>query len=177
MYQLTLSERAAKIRLAVFDVDGVMTDGSLYFDDDGREHKAFHSRDGHGLKMLKRAGIEIAIITGRNAEVVQHRAMDLGIEHLYQGVESKLEPFRIILTRLGVEPEQASYMGDDIIDLPILIRCGLAITVPDAPEEVQSRVHYVTRHPAGRGAVRESCELILRSQGHFEAMMRDYLAD
>lgn len=166
--------RAAAVRLVIFDVDGVLTDGSLFYGDDGKEYKAFSARDGHGIKMLRAAGVESAIITGRTSRVVLHRAKDLNISRVFQGAEDKLQPYQRLLQETGLDPEQTAYMGDDIIDLPILKRCGLAITVPDAPELVRSQAHYVTRAAAGRGAVREACELIMRAQGTWEAQLARY---
>ena len=167
--------RALPIKLAIFDIDGVMTDGSLFFSDDGKEYKAFNSLDGHGLKMLKQTGVELAIITGRNSQVVVHRARNLGINHVYQGVGNKLEAYQHLLAQLGYQPEQTAYMGDDVIDLPILIRCGLAISVPAAPHEVQQYAHLVTGREGGHGAVREACEFIMKAQGHYAALLADYV--
>ncbi len=166
--------RARAVRMIVFDVDGVLTDGSLYFGDDGQEYKAFNSRDGHGIKMLRASGVEPAIITGRSSQVVAIRARNLGITHLYQGAEDKLEAFEQLLARVHLAPEQIAYMGDDLVDLPVMRRCGLAITVPDAPEEVKTRCSYITRAEAGRGAAREACELIMRAQGTWAAQLALY---
>jgi 3-deoxy-D-manno-octulosonate 8-phosphate phosphatase (KDO 8-P phosphatase) len=168
-------QRARPIRLAIFDVDGVMTDGSLFFCDDGKEYKAFNSLDGHGLKMLKQTGVETAIITARNSALVAHRAKNLGIHHLYQGVENKLDAYQHLLSTLALTPEQTAYMGDDVIDLPILIRCGLAISVPAAPPEVQRYAHMVTRREGGHGAVREACEFIMRAQNTYADLLANYL--
>ena len=168
-------QRALPIKLAIFDIDGVMTDGSLFFSDDGKEYKAFNSLDGHGLKMLKQTGVTLAIITGRDSQVVVHRARNLGITHVYQGVANKLEAYLHLLAQLGFRSEQTAYMGDDVIDLPIMIRCGLAISVPAAPHEVQQYAHLVTSREGGRGAVREACEFIMKAQGHYAALLTDYL--
>lgn len=170
-----LKGRAGGIRLAVFDVDGVMTDGSLFLDDEGREYKAFNSLDGHGLKMLRRSGVELAIITGRTSQLVIKRAANLGIPHLYQGVEDKLEAWREVTAKLGLAAHESAFMGDDVIDLPPMIRCGLALTVPAAPPLVKARAHYVTQAGGGRGAVREVCELIMAAQGTLDAQMAQYL--
>lgn len=167
--------RAKTLALVIFDVDGVLTDGSLYLDDDGREHKAFYSLDGHGMKMLKRSGVELAIITARNSQLMVHRARNLGIDHLYQGAEDKLEAFQHLLAELPVAPEHIAYMGDDVVDLPVMRRVGLAITVPAAPELVKAHAHYITTLPGGRGAVREVCELVMQAQGTWEAMLAPYL--
>jgi 3-deoxy-D-manno-octulosonate 8-phosphate phosphatase (KDO 8-P phosphatase) len=167
--------RAKKIKLVIFDVDGVMTDGSLFLGDDGQEYKAFNSLDGHGMKMLRRTGVEMAIITGRSSRVVPLRAQNLGIHHLYQGVEDKLEAFHRLLDKLGLEPSQTAYMGDDVVDLPVMRRCGLAVCVPGAPEIVRRHSHLVTALPGGRGAVRELCEFLMRAQGTFDSQMAIYL--
>ncbi len=166
--------KAAAVRLIIFDVDGVLTDGSLFYGDDGQEYKAFNSLDGHGIKMLRATGVESAIITGRTSNVVLHRAKNLNISRVFQGADDKLLSYRTLLEQTGLRPEQTAYMGDDIVDLPVLKRCGLAITVPSAPELVQGRVHYVTRAAAGRGAAREVCELIMRAQGTWEAQLALY---
>lgn len=169
-----INKRAAGVRMIVFDVDGVLTDGSLFFGDDGQEYKAFNSRDGHGIKMLRASGVEPAIITGRTSQVVLFRARNLGIVHLFQGADDKLEALARLLADTCLTSEQIAYMGDDVVDLPVLRRAGLAITVPDAPCEVKARCHYVTRAPAGRGAAREACELIMRAQGTWEAQLALY---
>ena len=161
----SLEERARKVRMIVFDIDGVLTDGSLFYGDDGQEYKAFNSRDGHGIKMLRATGVEAGIITGRTSQVVLHRARNLGINHIFQGAHDKLVAFDALMRDQGVTPEQIAYMGDDIVDLPILRRCGLAITVPDAPMQVKARCHMVTQAGAGRGAAREVCEFIMAAQG------------
>lgn len=168
-------ERAKKIKLVIFDVDGVMTDGSLYLADDGQEYKAFNSLDGHGMKMLKRSGVELAIITGRTSQVVELRAINLGVTHLYQGAEDKLATLLELQGKTGLDPDQCAYMGDDLVDLPAMRRCGLAICVPAAPSLVKQHAHYVTQLPGGRGAVREVCELIMQAQGTFEAQLAPYL--
>lgn len=169
-------ERARAVKLVIFDVDGIMTDGTLYLADDGQEYKGFNSLDGHGLKMLKSTGVELGIITGRSSQVVVQRARNLGISHLHQGAHDKLEVYRQLLGDLGLAPEQTAFMGDDVVDLPVMRRAGLAITVPAAPDLVKAHSHYVTRREGGRGAVREACEFIMRAQGSFDAQMALYLA-
>ena len=169
-----MQRRASAVRMIVFDVDGVLTDGSLFYGDDGQEYKAFNSRDGHGIKMLRASGVETAIITGRSSQVVQFRARNLGIVHLFQGADDKLDAFERLLADVNLAPEQIAYMGDDLVDLPVLRRCGLAIGVPDAPDEVQARCHYITRAGAGRGAAREACELIMRAQGTWAEQLALY---
>jgi 3-deoxy-D-manno-octulosonate 8-phosphate phosphatase (KDO 8-P phosphatase) len=167
--------RARPIRLAIFDVDGILTDGGLYYSDGGEETKVFDVRDGHGMKMLQASGVSLAIITSRESKCVARRAAGLGIDLLFQGVENKLAAFRALATRLAVEPAACAYMGDDWVDLPVLTRCGLALSVPDAPAVVRQRVHYVTRAAGGRGAVREACELIMQAQGTFESRLAPFL--
>lgn len=169
-------DRARHIRLAAFDVDGVMTDGTLWIDDTGRESKGFSILDGLGLKMLAGSGVLVAIITGRRSKVVELRAAELGIRLLRQGVDDKLLAFAQLLSELGLEPAEASYMGDDLPDLPVLRRCGLAITVPGAPPLVRSHAHVVTAAPGGRGAVREACERILAAQGKLDAALAGFMA-
>ena len=168
-------ERARKIRLAAFDVDGVLTDGTLYLTDGGEEIKGFNSLDGHGMKMLRESGVELAIITGRTSRIVELRARNLGIGLVYQGVEDKARAFAELLAARSIDAAATAYMGDDVVDLPVLIRCGLAITVPDAPLIVRQHAHYVTRAGGGRGAAREACELIMHAQGTLEARIRSYL--
>ncbi len=167
--------RAAQVKLLVLDVDGVLTDGSLYLQDDGQEVKAFYSLDGHGIKMLKRSGVELAIITGRTSELMRHRARNLNIQHLYQGAEDKLHAYERLLGELGYRPEQVGAIGDDVVDLPVMRRAVLSVTVPSAPALVRQYAHYVTRLPGGRGAVRELCELIMRAQGTLDAQLAPYL--
>lgn len=171
---LSLEARARAVRMLVFDVDGVLTDGSLFYGDDGQEYKAFNSRDGHGIKMLRDTGIEVGIITGRTSQVVLHRAHNLGITRIFQGAHDKLAAFTTLLRQQELAPEHIAYMGDDIVDLPVLRRCGLAITVPDAPDEVKARCHLVTRAAAGRGAAREVCEMLMRAQGTWAAQLALY---
>jgi len=168
-------ERARRVRMVVFDVDGVLTDGSLFFGDDGQEYKAFNSLDGHGMKMLKSTGVELAIITGRTSQVVVHRALNLGITHLYQGADNKQIAFAELLEKSGLRAEAVAYVGDDVVDLPIMVRCGLAITVPAAPPLVKTHAHYVTTREGGRGAAREVCELVMDAQGTLAPHLSGYL--
>jgi 3-deoxy-D-manno-octulosonate 8-phosphate phosphatase (KDO 8-P phosphatase) len=174
MSQEDINQRARAVRMIVFDVDGVLTDGSLFYDNQGQEYKAFNSRDGHGIKMLRASGVQTGIITGRTSQIVLHRARNLGIEHIYQGAEDKLEALQNLLQETGLTPDQIAYMGDDVVDLPVLNRCGLAVTVPDAPDEVKARSHVVTLASAGRGAAREVCEFIMRAQGTWASQMALY---
>ncbi|MBK8639074.1 MAG: 3-deoxy-manno-octulosonate-8-phosphatase KdsC [Chromatiaceae bacterium] len=168
-------ERASRIKLAIFDVDGVLTDGSLFIGDDGQEYKAFNSRDGHGMVMLRQTGVTLAIITGRSSEVVRIRMASLGINHLYQGILDKLAAYEELKLNLGLTDEAIAYVGDDVVDLPVLRRAGLAVTVADAHPLVQRHAHWQTRSPGGRGAARDLCELIMEAQGTLEAMMARYL--
>lgn len=161
--------RARRVRAAVFDVDGVLTDGSLYIADSGDEIKAFNTRDGQGLRMLRDAGIQLAILTGRRSSVVEYRARDLGIACVMQGVKEKAQGLAELAARLGVPAEAMSYMGDDVVDLPALTACAFAATVPEAPAIVRAHVHWVAAAPGGRGAVREVCEFILSAQGQLAA--------
>jgi 3-deoxy-D-manno-octulosonate 8-phosphate phosphatase (KDO 8-P phosphatase) len=164
-YDPLLLERAATIKMLVLDVDGVLTDGSLYFDSAGNEMKAFSTRDGLGLRCLQRCGIELALITGRQSEIVSQRAIQLGIRHVYQGRNDKLDAFNHLLEKTGFDEQQVCYAGDDWIDLPVLERVGLAVTVPDADKIVKSCAHWVTSLGGGKGAVREICNLVLAAQG------------
>ena len=168
-------KRAAGLKLMIFDVDGVMTDGTLYYSERGEELKAFNIQDGLGIKMLRQNGVEVAVITARNSRAVELRAASLGIAHLYQGAEDKRGAYAALLAQMDLATEQSGYMGDDLLDLPLITRCGFAATVPAAPQALKSRAHYVTRAPGGHGAVREVCEFILRAQGALERAIGAYL--
>ena len=170
-----LHERASRIRLLALDVDGVLTDGRLYFDNQGNEHKAFNTRDGLGLRVLQGCGISIALITGRESGIVARRAAQLGIEHVYQGQVDKLTAYMDLLEKTGLQDEQICYAGDDWNDLPVLQRVGLAVTVPAADLAVRERVHWITTLGGGEGAVREICQLLLDAQGHAEGVLREIL--
>lgn len=174
--QTTAARKAAGVVLMGFDVDGVLTDGTLYFTSQGDEMKAFSSLDGHGLKMLQRAGIEVVIISGRSSRALELRARNLGIEALHMGVEDKRALLDKIAAQRGIAHAQAGYMGDDVVDLPILRACGFSATVADGHPEVLARVDYVATKGGGRGAVREVCDLIIRAQGKWDAAMAEYLA-
>lgn len=167
--------RAKSLKLMIFDVDGVMTDGTLYYSERGEELKAFNIQDGHGVKMLKQYGVEVALITARKSRAVELRAANLGIAHLYQGVEDKRGAYAALLAQLGLTTGQSGYMGDDLLDLPLLTRCGFAATVAAAPEAVRNRAHYVARARGGHGAVREVCEFILHAQGALERAIGSHL--
>lgn len=172
---MSLSQ-AQSIRLIAFDVDGIMTDGGLYLTDSGEEFKRFNSLDGHGLKMLKASGVELAIITGRTSRCVELRAHHLGISHLYQGVYDKLASMEKMLAQLKLPLDAVAFMGDDVMDLPVMLRVGLAISVPNAPYVVRERAHYITKRDGGHGAVREACELLMSAQGTLDAQLAPYLA-
>ncbi len=168
-------DKAKRIRMAIFDVDGVLTDGSLYLTDGGEEIKAFNSRDGHGMKMLRESGVQLAIITGRTSRCVELRMQNLGITILYQGVADKRSAYLNLLAEHQLQPDDCAFMGDDWVDLPVMTRCGLSITVPDAPLVVKQHAHYVTQAQAGHGAAREVCELIMQAQGKLADRLRGYL--
>ena len=170
-----LVSRSKLIRLVAFDVDGVMTDGGLYYSDSGEEFKRFNSLDGHGLKMLRASGVEIAIITGRTSRCVEARAKNLGIAHVYQGVERKLDAMLDLLKKLKLPRDAAAYMGDDVVDLCVMRHVGLAISVPESPQLVRDHSDYVTQRGGGHGAVREACELIMSAQGTLDAQLAPYL--
>ena len=172
---MSLTERIQSIRLLALDVDGVLTDGGLYLSDSGEEFKRFNSLDGHGLKMLKATGVELAIITGRTSRCVELRAKNLGINHLFQGVENKWAAMQTLLAQLRHNPEEAAFMGDDVVDLPVMRRVGLGVTVPNAPQVVRDHAHYVSQREAGYGAVREVCELIMSAQGTLDGQLAPYL--
>lgn len=167
--------KAQGIRLVIFDVDGVLTDGSLYLGDDGQEYKAFHSRDGHGMKMLQHSGVTIGIITGRTSEVVRIRMESLGVEHVFQGKLEKLPAYEELRDKLGLEDAQIAYVGDDVVDLPIMRRVGLAIAVNDAHPLVLQHAHWQTPHAGGRGAGRDVCEMIMEAQGSLRPTLDSYL--
>jgi 3-deoxy-D-manno-octulosonate 8-phosphate phosphatase (KDO 8-P phosphatase) len=172
---MSLEVKIKPIRLVAFDVDGVLTDGGLYLSDSGDEFKRFNSLDGHGLKMLRASGVELAIITGRRSRCVELRAKNLGIQRLYQGVDDKWEAMRSLLAETGIAPEAAAFMGDDVIDLPVMRRVGLALSVPAAPQLVRDHADYVSQREGGHGAVREVCELIMAAQGTLTTQLAPYL--
>lgn len=167
--------KAARTKLLIFDVDGVLTDGSLFLGDDGQEYKAFNSRDGHGIKMLLRHGVEIAIITGRTSRVVEHRVANLGIKHVYQGAHDKLACFNDLLAKLGISADETAYVGDDVVDLPVMTKVGLAIAVQDAHPFVKQHAHWQTPSCGGRGAGRDVCELLIEARGQLKAELESYL--
>jgi 3-deoxy-D-manno-octulosonate 8-phosphate phosphatase (KDO 8-P phosphatase) len=170
-------EKAAGIRLVIFDVDGVLTDGSLFLGDDGQEYKAFHSRDGHGMVTLMQSGVEIGIITGRSSDVVRLRMESMGVKHVFQGHRDKIPPYQELKAKLGLDDAQIAYVGDDVMDLPIMRRTGLAIAVQDAHPLVKQHAHWQTTHAGGRGAARDVCELIMEAQDTLNDMLDRYLKD
>ena len=158
----------------IFDFDGVLTDGSLFIGDGGEEYKAFNSKDGHGLRMLQNGGVDIAIITGRVSNVVEHRVKELGIKYVYQGKREKLPAFEELLEQVKLKPEQIAYVGDDVVDLPVMCRVGLAICVQDGHHYVKKHAHWITEHGGGRGAARDVCEMILEAHGKLDSMLHEY---
>jgi 3-deoxy-D-manno-octulosonate 8-phosphate phosphatase (KDO 8-P phosphatase) len=168
-------EKAKNVKLLILDVDGVLTDGRIVIDDRGVETKCFDVRDGHGIKLLKRAHIEVAIITGRQSQVVSHRARELGIDSVYQNIHDKLEVYEAILKEKGLKDGEVGFVGDDIVDLPVLKRVGFSAVVADGIEELKPYADYVSRNKGGRGAVREISELILKAQGKWPQLMERYL--
>ncbi|WPE16422.1 3-deoxy-manno-octulosonate-8-phosphatase KdsC [Candidatus Thioglobus autotrophicus] len=167
--------RAKKIKLIIFDVDGVLTDGGLYFSDEGIELKRFNSLDGLGIKLLKKSGVEPAVISARDTPNVAHRMKNLGIEHFYQGQNDKLIAFNQLLEKLTIEADQVAYMGDDIIDLPVMRNIGLPIAVANAHELVKDNACLITEKRGGHGAVREACDFILKAQNNYDSAMSAYL--
>ncbi|RIZ65120.1 MAG: 3-deoxy-manno-octulosonate-8-phosphatase KdsC [Methylococcales bacterium] len=168
-------EKAKKLKLLILDVDGVLTDGKLFFDNEGNEYKSFHARDGHGIKLLRQTGVEVAVISGRKSNSVALRMKSLGIDHIYQGHEDKRAAFNELLTKVGVTSEQVAHVGDDLLDLPIMTRVGLAIAVNDANFAVKKHADWCTTTPGGQGAVREVCDFIMQAQGHFDDVLNTFL--
>ena len=169
------SEKAKRIRLLILDVDGVLTDGGLQFDNRGEEYKTFNSLDGHGIRMLLDNAIEVAVITGRQSGIVEHRMRELGVKHVHQGNRDKLPAFRQLLDDTGLEAEEVAYVGDDLPDLKIMSRVGLAIAVQNAHAFVKQHCDFVTTHPGGQGAVREVCDFLLQSHGVLDSVQLAYL--
>jgi len=160
----------------IFDVDGVLTDGTLFYGPAGEELKRFHAFDGHGIKMLSASGVKCALLSGRRSAAVALRAAELGIADVLQGFDEKRGAYQELAARHGLAPEETGYMGDELVDLPVLTRCGFAAAPREAPEAVRAHVHYVAAAPAGRGAAREVCELVMRAQHTLDAALRTYLA-
>lgn len=171
----TALQKAKQIKAAFFDVDGVLTDGKIYFTDQGTEYKAFHSHDGMGIKMLLRANIEIAIITARDSELVTRRMAELGVTHVYQGQEDKVQTYELLKQELGLRDEEIAYTGDDLNDLGPLRRCGLGIAVANSSPLLAQYADWCTTRQGGSGAVREVCEFILAAQDQLAALCEQYL--
>lgn len=167
--------KAKKIKLLILDVDGVLTDGKLLFDGQGREYKSFHARDGHGIKLLRQTGVEVAVISGRKSNSVALRMKDLGIEYVYQGQEDKIMAFNEIIQSLSIQADAAAHVGDDLLDLPIMRRVGLSVAVNDANFAVKEYADWCTSLSGGQGAVREVCDFIMQAQGNLEAVINSYL--
>lgn len=173
----TLLKKIEAIRMLICDVDGVLTDGRIIMDHNGNESKNFYVRDGHGLKMLLRYGIGVAILTGRESPVVEHRARDLGIHEVYQGIKNKGDFIKEYMQKAEIAPEWIAYMGDDIVDIPVFKRVGFSIAVADASDFAKDAADYVTRANGGKGAVREICELILQIQDKWHLAAARYHID
>jgi len=165
---------AGKIKLLILDVDGVLTDGSIILDSEDNEIKAFHVRDGHGIKMLTKAGIQVAIITGRHSKVVERRAHELGITEVYQRCHIKTVAYEHLLEKIGISDAETAYVGDDVVDIPLFKKVGLSVAVSDASEYVKKEAMLITKNRGGRGAVREVCELILKASGKWEEIIDEY---
>ena len=172
---MTTAEAASQVRLLILDVDGVLTDGGLQFDNRGEEYKTFNSLDGHGIRMALDAGLEVSVITGRDSAIVRHRMRDLGVERLYQGCRDKREAFDDLLRQTGLEAVQCAYVGDDLPDLPILRRVGLAVAVQNAHDFVKQHCDWVTARSGGQGAVREVTDFILQSRALLDDLHQRYL--
>lgn len=169
-----ISEIAKNIKLLILDVDGVLTDGRIILDNEGNEFKAFHVRDGHGIKMVVKAGLQVAIITGRYSKVVERRAHELGITEVYQRCHIKTVAFDHILEKFGLNEKEAAYVGDDIVDIPLFRRVGMSVAVNDAIDEAKDSAMVITENRGGQGAVREVCDLLLRARGLWESATREY---
>jgi len=169
-------DRARRVRLMLFDVDGVLTDGRLWFGPRGEELKAFDAHDGHGLKMLAGTGVHLALLSGRSSPAVTARAAELGVEDVLQGIQDKRGALEKLLARRAIAPAAAGYMGDELVDLPVLRRCGFACAPREAHASVLRAAHYVTTASAGAGAAREVCEYLLRAQGKLDAALARHLA-
>jgi 3-deoxy-D-manno-octulosonate 8-phosphate phosphatase (KDO 8-P phosphatase) len=170
-----IERRAARIRLLLMDCDGVLTDGRITLVGDGDEEKSFHTRDGHGLVLLHRAGLRSGIISGRTSSLVERRARELSMAYVKQGTWDKIKEFEEVLREAEVDDSEVAFIGDDVTDIPLMQRSEFAIAVADAVEETRHAAHYVTQLPGGFGAVREVCEIILKAQGHWEDLMQRYI--
>ncbi|MHB9073438.1 MAG: KdsC family phosphatase [Desulfobaccales bacterium] len=167
--------RAQAIRLLILDIDGVLTDGRLYFNAKGETLKVFHVRDGHGIKMAQRGGLEVAFISGRRSDAAYHRSRELGISRFYEGVRDKVAILEELLAALNLAPAEVAAVGDELVDLPLFHRVGLGVAVADAVSEVRAAAHWVTSLPGGTGAVREVCDLLLKAQGKWAELLIPWL--
>ncbi len=174
MQKVNILKKAAKVKLAIFDVDGVLTDGRLYFDASGVEFKVFYVHDGLGFKLLKQSGVEVAIISSRTSSIVTSRMKNLGVDQVYQGQEDKTKAFAELLTKFNLVPEQIAYVGDDLPDLPLILQAGLGICVANAHSLLKQHAHWQTLAKGGDGAAREVCELIMEAQGTLQAAYEQY---
>ena len=170
-----VAKKIKKVALAIFDVDGVLTDGRLYYSADGEQLKVFNTLDGHGLKMLAASGVTLAIISGRSSAALAKRAKDLGIKHLVMGAADKSAAYQALLKKLKLTTDMVASIGDDIVDLPILMHCAFSAAVPSAPKDVVTRVDYTTKAAGGEGAVCEFCEVIMRTQGTYQSALENYV--
>lgn len=176
MSAYSITAKAKKIKLVIFDVDGVLTDGRIVLDNNGNEFKAFHVRDGHGIRMFIKAGFKVALITGRESKVVARRARELGIAEVFQKSHNKAEAYRKVIKKFGVSDEEVAYVGDDVVDLPLFMIVGLPVAVADACSEARKASAYVTKAAGGRGAAREVCELILKAHSKWKDLVNEYCA-
>ncbi|WP_416191867.1 KdsC family phosphatase [Neisseria sp. CCUG12390] len=168
-------QRAEKIKLLILDVDGVLTDGRIFIRDNGEEIKAFHTLDGHGIKMLAATGVQTAVITGRDAPSVGIRVKQLGIAYYFKGIHDKRAAYAELRAQAGVEEHECAFVGDDVVDLPVMVRCGLPVAVPEAHEFTLEHAAYVTQKSGGKGAVREVCDLIMQAQGTLQPALDEYI--
>lgn len=167
--------KAEKVKLLLLDVDGILTDGSITYSDEGIELKTFNSKDGFGLNLVRKAGVEVGIITARSSQALIRRCQDLKIDHLYQGRRNKVETFQEVIAELGLTASEVAYMGDDWLDLPLLARVGFSATVADALAEVKEVTHFTSRFNGGQGGVREVCDLIVEAKGMYEKLLHEYM--
>ncbi len=170
-----ITERFRQLKLLILDVDGVLTDGHLFFDHEGGEYKSFHAQDGHGIKLLQKTGVEVAVISGRKSQSVALRMQSLGIAHVYQGHENKIAAFKEILKKMNITARQSAHVGDDLLDLPLMKRAGIGIAVQDANFAVKDHADCITAKRGGCGAVREVCDFIMQAQGSFDSILQGYL--
>ena len=168
-------DRARRVKLMLFDVDGVLTDGNLWYSPSGEEIKAFHSLDGLGLQLLSKSGVHVGLLSGRASPAVAIRGAQLGVQHVVQGSQDKRQSYERLLKKLKLDRDETGFMGDDLVDVPVLLRCGFACTTHEAPEDVRKRAHYVAATPSGSGAAREVCEYIMRAQGTLRHVIAWYL--